>query len=111
MPSHYIIFVLPFNKSNNEEGHNSDFKNSPKPEVKDDLDLNLNKEILLFKNNNLDLNSKLKEGTSFINIKEYLIEITFIEPLKLPLIKIPVLLFNCPPLSKSYTYYNLRTRI
>jgi hypothetical protein len=111
MPFYYITFVLPFNNSNNKEGYNSDFKNSFKLKIKDKLDLN--KEILLFKDNNLDLNFKPKEGTSFINIKEYLIKIALIEPLKLSFTKISILILNCPPSSslKSYAIYNIKTRI
>ena len=67
--------------------NNSNFKNSPKLE-ENKLNLNLNKEILLFKDN-LNLDLELKEGTSFINIEEYLAEIALIKPLELPLIKIP----------------------
>jgi hypothetical protein len=91
MPSRRVTFVLPFNKSNNEEGYNSDFKNSFKLEGEDKLDLDLNKEILLFKDN-LDLDLKPKEGTSFVDIKEYLAEIALIEPLELPPAKIPDIL-------------------
>jgi hypothetical protein len=91
MPSRYITFMLPFNESNDEEGYNNNFKNSFKLEREDKLELNLNKKILLFKDNfNLDL--KPKESTSFINIKEYLAEIALIKPLKLPFIKIPDIL-------------------
>ena len=107
MPSRYITFILPFNNSNNKKGYNSDFKNSFKLKVKDKL--NLNKEILLFKDNNLDLNFKPKEGTSFINIKEYLIEMALIKPLKLSFIKI--LVFNYSPPLKSRAYYNIKIRI
>ena len=83
--------MLPFNESNDEEGYNNNFKNSFKLEREDKLELNLNKKILLFKDNfNLDL--KPKESTSFINIKEYLAEIALIKPLKLPFIKIPDIL-------------------
>jgi len=106
MPSRRITFVLPFKDSDNKEGYNNDFKNAPKPEVEDKLDLN--KEILLFQDNNLDLNFKPKEGTSFINIKEYLTEMALIEPLELPLTKIPVLTSNRPLLSlKSHAYGEL----
>jgi hypothetical protein len=87
MPSHYMTFMLPFNESDDEEGYNSNFKNSPKL-GEDKLDLDLDKEILLFKDN-LNLNSELKESTSFINIKEYLAEIALIKPLELPPTKIP----------------------
>jgi hypothetical protein len=111
MSSRYIMFMLSFNDSNNKEGYNSDFKNSFELEVKNKL--NLNKEILLFKDNNLDLNSKPKEGTSFIDIKEYLTEIILIKPLELPFIKIPIFTPNCPPSSslKSRVIYDIKTRI
>jgi len=111
MPSCHVTFMLPFNDSDNKEGYNSDFKNSFKPEVDNKLDLN--KEILLFKDNNLDLDFKPKEGTSFINIEEYLTEIALIEPLELPSTKIPILAPNCPPLPslKSRAIYNIRMRI
>ena len=111
MPSRRVTFVLPFDDSNDEEGHNSDFKNSFEPEVENKLDLN--KEILLFKDNNPDLDSKPKEGTSFIDIEEYLMEMALIEPLELPPTKIPIFVPDCPPPSslKSRAIYNIRTRI
>jgi hypothetical protein len=86
MPSRYITFILPFNESNDEEGYNSDFKNFPKL-GENKLDLDLDKEILFFKDN-FNLNLEPKEDTSFINIEEYLAEIALIKPLELPLIKI-----------------------
>jgi hypothetical protein len=105
MPSRYITFILPFNNSSEEDGYNSNFKNIYKP--KKEIELDRNKEILLFKDNNLDLNSELKEGTSFINIKEYLMEMALIKPLKLSFIKISILVFNCPAfITKLYVFYN-----
>ena len=92
MPSCYVMFVLPFDDSDEEDGHNSDFENIYKP--KEEAELDLNKEILLFKDNNLDSNFKPEEGTSFINIEEYLMEMALVEPLKLPFAKIPILVFN-----------------
>jgi hypothetical protein len=111
MPSRHITFVLPFDDSDDEEGYNSDFENSFEPEVDDKLDLD--KEILLFEDNNLDLDSKPKEGTSFIDIKEYLTEMALIEPLELPPAKIPILAPNRPPpsSSKSRVIYNIGMRI
>jgi hypothetical protein len=111
MPFYYITFVLPFNNSNNKEGYNSDFKNSFKLKIKDKLDLN--KEILLFKDNNLDLNFKPKEGTSFINIKEYFMKIALIKPLELSFIKIFVFTPDYSPslLLKSRVIYDIKTRI
>jgi hypothetical protein len=81
MPSRRVTFVLPFDESNDKEGHNSDFENSLKPEVKDNF--NLDEEILLFEDNNLNLNSEPKKGTTFIDIEEYLAEIALIKPLEL----------------------------
>jgi hypothetical protein len=95
MPSRYITFMLPFNDSNKEDGHKSDFKNIYKPKEEMKLD------------NNLDPNSELEKRTSFINIKEYLIEIALIEPLKLPSTKIPILIYNRLALiSKLYVFHN-----
>jgi hypothetical protein len=103
--------VLPFNNSNNEDGYNSDFKDSPKPDEEAELDLN--KEVLLFEDNNPNFNSKPEEGTSFINIEEYLAKIVLIEPQELPPIKIPNLLSKASILRvlKSASYYNNGTRI
>jgi hypothetical protein len=81
------MFMLPFDDSDDEEGHNSDFKNSFEPEVEDKLDLN--KEILLFKDNNLDLDS---------------------EPKELPPVNILPDYSPSPPL-KLRVIYNIRTRI
>jgi hypothetical protein len=110
MPSCCVTFVLPFNDSNEEDGHNSDFENIYKP--KEGMELNLNEEILLFKDNNLDSDSKLEDGTSFINIEEYLAEMALIEPPKLPPAKIPVLASNYPiPALKLHAFYNNSIRI
>src|SRR5271154_5109899 len=111
MPSRRVTFVLPFDDSDDEEGHDSDFKNSFKPEVEDELDLD--EEILLFEDDDLDLDSEPKEGTSFIDIEEYLTEIALIEPLELPLIKILVLAPDRPPPPslKSHAIHDIRTRI
>jgi hypothetical protein len=112
MPSRRVMFVLPFDESDNKEGYNSDFENSFKLEGEDKLDLDLNKEILFFEDNpNLDL--KPKEGTSFVNIKEYLAKIALIEPLELPSIKIPDILSQPLVLGAKSRggYYNNGTRI
>jgi hypothetical protein len=111
MPSRCVTFVLPFDDSDDEEGYDSDFENSFEPEVEDELDLN--KEILLFEDDNPDLDSEPEEGTSFIDIEEYLAEMALIEPLELPPVKIPILAPNCPPppSSKSRAIYNIRMRI
>jgi hypothetical protein len=82
--------MLPFDKSDDEEGYDSDFENSPEL-GEDKLDLDLDEEILLFKDDP-DLDLELEEGTSFIDIEEYLAEIALIEPLELPPAKIPDIL-------------------
>jgi Transposase/Homeodomain-like domain len=111
MPSRRVTFVLPFDDSNDEEGHDSDFENSFELEVEDELDLD--KEILLFEDDDPDLDSKPEEGTSFIDIEEYLAEMALIEPPKLPPAKIPILAPNRPPppSSKSRAIYDIGTRI
>jgi hypothetical protein len=104
------MFILLFNDFKEDDGHNNNFKNIDKP--KKGVELDFNKEILLFKDNNLNPNSELKEKTFFINIKEYLIEMALIKPLKLFFIKIPVFIFNYLIfILKLYTFYNNYTRI
>jgi hypothetical protein len=110
MPSRCVTFVLPFDDSNEEDGHNSDFENIYKPEEEAELDLD--KEILLFKDDILDSDSELEEGTSFVNIEEYLAEMALVEPLELPPTKIPILISDCPvPVLKSRALPNNRTKI
>jgi hypothetical protein len=110
MPSRRVTFVLPFDESDDEEGHDSDFENSLEPEVEDDFDLD--EEILLFDDDDPDLDSEPEEGTSFIDIEEYLAEMALTEPPELPPAKIP----NIPskPLvsgAKSRGYHDNGTRI
>jgi hypothetical protein len=110
MPSRRVTFMLPFDDSDEEDGHNSDFENTYEP--KEGIELDLDKEILLFKDNNLDPDSEPEDGTSFINIEEYLAEMALVEPLELPPAKIPILASDCPvPASKSRAFYNDGTRI
>jgi hypothetical protein len=102
--------MLPFDDSDEEDGHNSDFENIYKP--KEGMELDLNEEILLFEDNDLDPNSEPEDGTSFIDIEEYLAEIALIEPPELPPAKIPVLASDYPvPASKSRAFHNNGTRI
>jgi hypothetical protein len=86
MPPRRVTFVLPFDDSDDEDGHDSDFENSPKPEEGAKIDLD--KEILLFEDDP-DPDSKPEEGTSFIDIEEYLAQIALTEPPELPPAKIP----------------------
>jgi hypothetical protein len=103
--------MLPFNDSDDEDGHDSDFENSPDP--KEELDLD--EEIILYKND-LDLVSEPEEGTSFIDIEEYLAQIALVEPPKLPPAKIPSLLSDYPApasitKSRAFVFHDNGTRI
>jgi hypothetical protein len=110
MPSRHVTFVLPFDDADDEDDYDSDFENSY--ELEEVIELDLDEEILLFKDDDPDPDSELEERTSFIDIKEYLIEIAFIEPLKLLFIKIPVLSSDRPtPILKSRALLDTRIKI
>jgi hypothetical protein len=110
MPSCRVTFVLPFDDSDKEDSHDSDFENTYKPEEEAKLDLN--EEILLFKDNIPDSDSEPEEGTSFVNIEEYLVEMALIEPLELSPIKIPILASDRPiPILKLRALPNNGTKI
>ena len=87
MPICYVTFVLPFNDSNELDSdlddYNSDFKDIP--DLEEEVKLTLDEDIILLEDNDspFDSNSESEEGTSFVNIKEYLKELTLIKPLKL----------------------------
>jgi hypothetical protein len=103
--------MLPFNDSDDEDGHDSDFENSPDPGGGLDLD----EEIILYKDD-LDLVSEPEEGTSFIDIEEYLAQIALVEPPKLPPAKIPSLLSDYPApasitKSRAFVFHDNGTRI
>jgi hypothetical protein len=99
------MFVLPFDDSDEEDGHDSDFENTYEP--KEGIELDLNKEILLFEDDDLDPDSEPEDRTSFIDIEEYLAEMALVEPPELPPAKIPVLVSDCPiPISKSRAFYD-----
>jgi hypothetical protein len=113
MPIRRITFILPFNDSDesdsSEDDYNSDFENTPN--LDEQAELPLDKEIILLKDNNNPSNKdKAKERTSFINIKEFLTELALIEPLELPLAIIPIIPSNTIK-PKARNYYNNRTRI
>ena len=114
MPSCCVMFVLPFDDSDEEDGHNSDFENTYEP--KEGMELDLNEEILLFEDNDLDPNSEPEDGTSFIDIEEYLAQIALVEPPKLPPAKIPSLLSDYPApasitKSRAFVFHDNGTRI
>jgi hypothetical protein len=77
MSIYCVTFVLPFNDSDKLDidfrDRNSDFKDAF--DFGKDNKLDLEEDIILLEDNNSlsDSDSKLEEGTSFINIKEYLI--------------------------------------
>jgi len=110
MPSRYVTFVLSFDDSDEEDGHDSDFENTY--ELEEEAELDLDEEILLFEDNDLDSDSEPEEGTSFIDIEEYLAEMALVKPLELPFTKIPILTFDrLIPISKSYALFDNRTKI
>jgi hypothetical protein len=80
--------VLLYDDSNELEGgfddYNSDFENEV--DLEEEEELKLTEDILLFKDN--DVNSESDNG-SFIDINEYLQELTLKEPKPLPPAKIP----------------------
>ena len=97
MPTRRVIFILPFDDSDEldsgEDDYNSDFENTLNPD--EQAELSLDKEIILLEDNNDSSNEdEAKEGTSFIDIEEFLAELTLIEPLELPLAIIPIIPFN-----------------
>jgi hypothetical protein len=110
MPSRRVTFVLPFDDSDEEDGHDSDFENTYEPEEEAELDLD--EEILLFEDDIPDSDSEPEEGTSFVDIEEYLAEMALIEPLELPPAKIPILASDRPvPASKSCALPDNGTKI
>jgi hypothetical protein len=87
MSIHYVTFVLPFDDSDeldsSKDDYNSDFENTPNPDKQ--VELPLDKEIILLEDNDDPSNKdEAKEGTSFVNIKEFLVELVLIEPPELP---------------------------
>jgi hypothetical protein len=108
-----ITFVLLFDDSDEldsgEDDYNSDFENTP--DLDEQVELPLDKEIILLEDNNNPFNKdEAKERTSFINIEEFLIELTLIEPLELPPTIIPIIPSNIIK-PKARNYYNDGTRI
>jgi hypothetical protein len=113
MPIRRVTFILPFNDSNksdsSEDDYDSDFENTPDLDKHEEL--LLDEEIILLEDNDDPSDDdEPKEGTSFIDIEEFLIALTLIELLELPLIKIPEIPSIVLKL-KAKNYYDDRTRI
>ena len=113
MSTRRVTFILLFNNSNksdsSEDNYNSNFKNTPN--LNNHKELPLDKEIILLEDNDdPSNNNKPKEGASFINIEEFLIELTLIKPPELPSTKIPEIPSTTPK-PKAKNYYNNRTQI
>jgi hypothetical protein len=117
MPTRRVTFVVPYEDSDESDGdlddYDSDYKDAPNPEEVAELDLDQDI-ILLEDNNNLsNSDSKEKEGTSFIDIKEFLAHLALIKPLELS----PALIPKLPPdhvpraPAKAHSYYDNGTRI
>jgi hypothetical protein len=117
MPTRRVTFIVPYEDSDKSDGdldnHDSDYKDAPNLEEEEELDLDQDI-ILLEDNNNLsDSNSELEEGTSFIDIKEFLAHLALVKPLELSSTLIPKLPPNLVPRAplKAHSYYNNGTRI
>jgi hypothetical protein len=113
MPTRRIIFVLPFNNSDEldsgKDDYNSNFKNTPNPDKQ--AELPLDEEIILLEDNNNPFDKdEAEEGTSFINIEEFLTELALIEPPELPPAIIPIIPSNTTK-PKAQNYYDNGTRI
>jgi hypothetical protein len=94
--------VLLYDDSNELEGgfddYDSDFENEL--DLEEEEELELIEDILLFKDN--DVNFEFDDG-SFVDIDEYLQELTLKEPELLPLAKIPnILIKTCDLKSRGY---------
>jgi hypothetical protein len=101
--------VLPYDDSDESEGgfddHDSDFENELDPEEEEELDLT--EDILLFEDNEVDSES---DDGSFVDIDEYLQELTLKEPGPPPPAKIPDISTKTRDL-KSRGYFDNGTRI
>ena len=113
MPTRRVTFILPFDDSNesdsSEDDYDSDFENTS--DLNEYEELLLNEEIILLEDNDDPSDDdEPEEGTSFIDIEEFLAELTLIEPLELPPAKIPEIPSTALK-PKAKNYYNNRTRI
>jgi len=109
-----VTFILPFDDSDELDidfgDYNSDFKDAF--DSGEDEELDLEEDIILLKDNDSpsDSDSEPEEGTSFIDIKEYLIMMSLIKPLILSPAKIPEI-FILGALFKTRGYYDDEIRI
>jgi hypothetical protein len=106
--------VLPFDDSDESDidfgDHDSDFEDAF--DFGEDDELDLEEDIILLEDNDSpsDSDSELEEGTSFVDIEEYLAQMSLIEPPILAPAKIP----EIPPLGappKARNYHDDGTRI
>jgi hypothetical protein len=110
----HVTFVLPFYEDESDgDSHLSDFEDEP--DLEEEAEFALEEDIILLEDNDnaSESDSEPEEGTSFIDIEEFLECLTLEEPPQLPPAKIPNLLPNLPPSAppKAKGYYNNGTRI
>jgi hypothetical protein len=113
MPTRRVTFVLPFDDSDEsdsgEDDYDSDFENTP--DLDEQAELPLDKEIILLEDNNDPSDEdEAEEGTSFVDIEEFLVELALIEPPELPPAIIPIIPSNTIK-PKARNYYDDGTRI
>ena len=113
MPTRRVTFVLPFDDSDEsdsgEDDYDSDFENTPNPD--EQAELPLDEEIILLEDNDDPSDEdEAEEGTSFVDIEEFLAELALIEPPELPPAIIPIILSNATK-PKARNYYDDGTRI
>jgi hypothetical protein len=113
MPTRRVTFVLPFDDSDEsdsgEDDYDSDFENTPDPD--EQAELPLDEEIILLEDNDDPSDEdEAEEGTSFVDIEEFLAELALIEPLELPPAIIPIIPSNATK-PKARNYYDDGTRI
>jgi hypothetical protein len=117
MPTRRVTFVVPYKDSDKSDGdlddYDSDYKDAPDPEEEEELDLD--QDIILLEDNDdlFNSNSEPEEGTSFVDIEEFLAHLALVEPPELSPALIPELPPNLVPRAplKAHSYYDDGTRI
>jgi hypothetical protein len=113
MPIRRVTFILLFDDSNEsdsgEDDYDSDFENTL--DLDEHEELLLDEEIILLKDNDDPSDDdEPEEGTSFVDIEEFLTELILIELLELPFVKILEIPSTVLKL-KAKNYYDDGTRI